>query len=99
MSDTNCPYCGAEIEINHDDGEGYDEDKIHQQECHECEKTFTFTTMIHFTYSPEKAACLNGGEHQYRLTMTHPPQFAKLRCVACGDEKEPSPVEKAKVGR
>ena len=24
-SDVECPYCGAEQEINHDDGYGYDE--------------------------------------------------------------------------
>ena len=27
MYDVECPYCGAEIEINHDDGYGYEEDE------------------------------------------------------------------------
>jgi len=31
----NCPYCGAEQEICHDDGYGYEEDVLHQQECSE----------------------------------------------------------------
>ena len=38
--DVYCPYCGAEQEINHDDGYGYEEDRRYQQQCGECEKTF-----------------------------------------------------------
>ena len=51
MSDCKCPYCGNDVEICHYDGYGYAEDEMHQQECPHCEKTFAFTTMIHFTYS------------------------------------------------
>ncbi len=25
-----CPYCNEEIEINHDDGCGYQEDEVHE---------------------------------------------------------------------
>ena len=78
--DTECPYCGEDVEINHDDGYGYSEDETHQQECGWCGKTFTYTTMIHFSYSTRKADCLNGGEHDYRKTATYPPEFARLRC-------------------
>ena len=85
--DTNCPYCGADVEINHDDGYGYSEDDLHQQECGDCGKTFTYTTVIHFSYSPRKADCLNGGEHDYHKTATYPPEFARLRCKTCGDER------------
>ena len=85
--DTECPYCGEDVEINHDDGYGYSEDETHQQECGACGKTFTYTTMIHFSYSPSKADCLNGGEHDYRKTATYPPEFARLRCKMCDDEK------------
>ena len=28
-----CPYCGADVEINHDDGYGLEEDLIFKQEC------------------------------------------------------------------
>jgi len=31
MSDVECPYCGADVEINHDDGYGYTEDCLHEQ--------------------------------------------------------------------
>lgn len=85
--DTNCPYCGADVEINHDDGYGYSEDELHQQECGDCGKTFTYTTMINFRYRPRKADCLNGGEHDYRKTVTCPPEFARLRCKMCDDER------------
>ena len=86
MRDTECPYCGADVEINHDDGYGYDESDMHQQEC-ECGKTFAYFTAIHFTYRTYKADCLNGGEHDYRKTATYPPEFARLRCKMCGDER------------
>ena len=85
--DTECPYCGEDVQINHDDGYGYSEDETHQQECGACGKTFTYTTMIHFSYSTRKADCLNGGEHDYRKTATYPPEFARLRCKMCDDEK------------
>lgn len=84
--DTECPYCGEDVEINHDDGYGYSEDETHQQKCGKCGKTFTYTTMIHFSYSTRKADCLNGGEHDYRKTTTYPPEFARLRCKMCDDE-------------
>ena len=87
MSDLNCPYCNAEIEICHDDGFGYEEDIKHQQECYECEKTFTFTTSISFYYEPEKADCLNDGEHDYEVTRHFPERYRRLRCTMCDHEK------------
>ena len=56
--DTECPYCGEDVEINHDDGYGYSEDETHQQECGACGKTFTYTTMIHFSYRTRRASAL-----------------------------------------
>ena len=44
MSDTNCPYCDAEVEINHDDGYGYDEGETHQQTCRKCDTAITYMT-------------------------------------------------------
>ena len=48
--DCYCPYCGKGQEICHDDGYGYAEDKDYEQECADCEKTFLYTTSIHFHY-------------------------------------------------
>lgn len=87
MSDTQCPYCGADVTINHDDGYGYEEGGLHQQECSECEKTFTYSTTIHFSYSTGRADCLNGASHEYKKTRTIPERYARLRCAMCGDER------------
>lgn len=87
MTDVECPYCGAELDINHDDGYGYSESDIHQQQCGKCEKYFTYTTSISFYYDVEKADCLNDGEHEYKKIHTYPHEFSKLRCTICGEEK------------
>lgn len=96
MKDATCPYCGAAVKIDHDDGYGYEEGTMHQQEC-VCGKTFTYCTAIHFTYTTHQAECLNDGEHDYKKTATYPPEFARMRCRTCGDEKaifqEPVPPE------
>ncbi|NJM13054.1 MAG: hypothetical protein HC889_15385 [Synechococcaceae cyanobacterium SM1_2_3] len=86
-NEVECPYCGEVVAINHDDGAGYDETEIHRQECKHCLKIFTFTTAIFFHYYPERADCLNGADHHYEKTKTHPEQLARMRCMACGDEK------------
>lgn len=88
MSRIKCPYCGDDQKVNHDDGHGYAEDEIHSQECRNCEKTFGFTTAIHFTYSPRKVDCLNDGQHTYEKTKTYPPEFARLRCTQCDHETD-----------
>jgi hypothetical protein len=66
MSDINCPYCDAGLDICHDDGFGYDEDRRHEMECWKCRKNFVFTTSIHFYYEAEKADCLNGEPHKLK---------------------------------
>jgi hypothetical protein len=96
--DTNCPYCDAEIEINHDDGYGYEEDGRHEQECGECENTFTFTTSILYCYETEKAECLNGGDHKYKKTTTCPEEFSKMRCTMCDMEREMTDEERTSFG-
>ena len=97
MSDVNCPYCGEGQEINHDDGHGYEEDKFHEQECPECEKTFVFTTSIHYYYSANKADCLNNGEHKYKQTRTCPKRYTTMRCVDCGHRRNLTDIEMAKL--
>lgn len=89
MNDVKCPYCDEEQEINHDDGYGYEEDDVHQQECGECEKIFTFTTYIHFSYTTYKADCLNGGEHDWKPMIGAPVEYFKdkQRCQQCDEER------------
>ena len=97
MKDINCPYCGFEQDINHDDGYGYQEDQTFQQQCENCEKYFVYTTCILFSYDVEKADCLNGEEHLWKKTITVPVEFAKLRCQICGEEKCLDPFEEGKI--
>ena len=87
MSDTNCPYCGADIEICHDDGFGHEEGVLHEYKCPECDKGFVFETSIVFYYEAHKADCLNDGEHKYEETHTWPRKYTRLRCADCGDEQ------------
>lgn len=57
MSDLNCPKCGAGNEICHDDGQGYEEDVRHEQDCSSCGYTFEFTTSVMYYYT---AYCSDG---------------------------------------
>ena len=96
-SDTKCPYCGKEQEIDHDDGYGYEEDEIYMQECEACEKTFTFTTSIIFTYESYQADCQNGGEHNFKPTITSPLIATRMRCEMCGYERTPTDKEMLQI--
>lgn len=84
----NCPYCGAEVEINHDDGYGYDEDKTYEQECPHCEKIFCYNTCISFSYDLFEAPCKNGDPHKLKEIHGHPKEFFEYvrRCEYCGEE-------------
>jgi hypothetical protein len=93
MKDINCPYCNAEIDINHDDGHGYEENELHQQECNKCGKVFVFTTYISYSYTPYKAECLNGEPHDYKSTHTYPIEFTEMECTMCGERKNPTKEE------
>lgn len=81
-----CPYCDSKVEINHDDGYGYEEGELHEQQCDHCDKTFTYQTYISFSYSTYKADCLNGGDHEYKLRTSYPRRYSKMVCSACGHE-------------
>lgn len=65
MSKPECPYCGEEVEICHDDGFGKEEGVAHTHECEYCEKNFVFYTSTIIDYEVVQADCLNGGAHQW----------------------------------
>jgi hypothetical protein len=88
VSNVKCPYCGAEQEIDHDYGYGYEEDQKHEQECFSCEKRFVYTTAISFSYETRQAECLNGADHKYSNTNTYPVRYTKMRCEDCGHERK-----------
>lgn len=85
--DVVCPYCGAEQEICHDDGHGYEEGVFWEQQCGDCDKYFVFKTYLSFSYDAYKADCLNGKKHKYKLVVHSPKCWPKWkRCTTCGDE-------------
>ena len=96
--DINCPYCDAELEINHDDGVGYEQNVRHEMECDECEKSFVFTTEVSFSYEVEKADCLNDGKHDFKLIATAPKAFSKMGCQCCDERRELTEKERVDFG-
>ena len=88
MNDVRCPYCQEWQDINHDDGFGYEEDVLHEQECSKCEKIFTFYTYIIFSYESFKADCLNDGEHELEKVEGHHYHPDWVRCKTCEYENK-----------
>ncbi|NCB43647.1 MAG: hypothetical protein EOM59_13665 [Clostridia bacterium] len=89
-----CPYCGADQEIDHDDGYGYDENTIYRQECTCCERNFAYKATISISYEAFAAPCIDGdAEHNWKETNTFPRCYRKLRCSVCGEEKEIKGIE------
>ena len=87
MEDLECPYCGEGQTVNHDDGRGYKEDQYHQMTCSSCKNEFVFTTSIFFSYEPQKADCLNGSEHEYKLQKCSEPALSVMVCKMCGEAR------------
>ena len=94
MNDIECPYCEADLEINHDDGVGYSQDEVHQQRCSNCEKYFTYTTSISFSYDAQKADCLNDGKHNFELSHTIPRKYSQMICSTCDEKRQPTKEER-----
>lgn len=91
--DLECPYCEKELEICHDDGFGYEEGVKHKMQCDGCGKHFVFETSISFYYEPEKADCLNDGNHTWKATTTFPKEYTDMECTMCGERRRPTPEE------
>jgi len=77
MSEVKCPYCGEWQEINHDDGNGYDESIEHEQNCVGCSHWFKFTTSIMYCY---EVFCQNG-DHEMVQALDDSPDF--FTCEKC----------------
>lgn len=97
MADLECPYCGEELDVNHDDGYGYEEGIKHQMECKHCGKSFVFETSLIYYYEPSKADCLNGDEHDWKPSKTFPKECTKMICSQCGEERTPTFDEMTKI--
>lgn len=95
--DIECPYCGEGQDINHDDGYGYKEDYKHQQLCYDCNRTFVFTTSIHYYYEADKADCLQSGVHEFVPTKTFPREYTEMQCSMCDETRPCTPEELSDV--
>ena len=98
MNDMRCPYCDAEQEVCHDDGQGYEEDVRHEHQCSNCRKNFVFTTSISFYYEPTKADCLNGKPHELKMSTTYPREYSEMCCEYCDFRRKPTKDEFASAG-
>lgn len=97
MSDVKCPYCGEEQEINHDDGYGYEQGELHNQECGDCGKSFAFETCISIDHVAFQADCLNDGNHVFKPTKTFPKECSRMRCETCGEIRKCTEEEMAQI--
>lgn len=96
--DVKCPYCGADNEICHDDGQCYDEGVLHWQGCTACGKTYAYETSIDVSHEAFAAPCIDGdAEHSWEETDTIPRCFRRLRCSVCGEEKEIEGIGKERM--
>lgn len=91
--DLECPYCDAPFEVCHDDGHGHEEGRLHHDTCRACGKNFTFTTFISFDFEPQKADCLNDGEHVWKASRTWPAEHSIMRCQTCDETRKPTAEE------
>ena len=96
--DVECPYCGVWQEINHDDGYGFEEDVIYEQQCSDCDKYFVYTIGILYVYDANEADCLNGSDHDYKPTITYPKEYTRMRCTICDEEREMTDTERLEHG-
>jgi len=94
--DLECPYCGAELNINHEEGFGYEEDILHEMQCSECEKYFVFLTSVSYCYSSSKADCLNDDNHDWKPTHTSSKEYTRLKCSMCDEQRLPTEAERLK---
>lgn len=97
MGDMQCPYCGTDHEVCHDDGFGYEEGVAHHDECGQCGKRFIFYTSISFYYEPQEADCLNGAPHEFEPTFTVPVEHTRMACRMCDEVRTPTDEEMKSV--
>lgn len=97
MRDLECPYCGHEQDVCHDDGFGYAEDRRHEVRCEGCGKKYVFTTAVSFAYYPSEAECLNDGNHAWKAPNTVPRRYSRWQCQHCDATKPMTPEELARL--
>lgn len=81
MPDVFCPHCEEGTIVCTDDGHGCNEDEVYEEFCPHCEKRFALTPSWSVHYSAEKAPCMNGSPHNFRITET--PRYISKYCIWC----------------
>lgn len=89
MDTVTCPYCDEDVELNHDDGKHYDEDRSEETQCSSCDKYFMVSAFCLWTFEANKADCLNDGDHDWQKIRGWPVGHFenRRRCSVCGEEK------------
>jgi len=89
MNNVECPYCGEENEVSHDNGENYSEDETTETECSGCEKIFQIETSVIFDHRAIATPCLNDGNHHFEQVYGCPKEVfvGVTMCRICGERK------------
>ena len=89
MKEIECPYCEHDFDLNHDDGAYYDESDSRETECPKCEKSFMVHSYQSWSFTGEKADCLNGSPHTFEPQSGFPRELfhGRFMCKDCGEEE------------
>ena len=86
MNQAECPYCEKANEIDRDDW--FESNEIIEMQCQSCGLNFIATPIHTVTFSGSKAACLNGGEHDFTqwfcIKSDSISTVYARECLACG---------------
>jgi len=95
MSDVDCPYCGHEFRLCHDDGAHCQDDGREEEHCPGCSKIMMVRTVISYDHYTETAACLNTDDPSdedhnwgWEYVRGGDDYVKRFRCRNCGIAKE-----------
>lgn len=83
-----CPYCGADVDIESD--RELEDGALYSDTCGNCEKEFAFSAYVVYLVNTYKADCLNNGNHKFKATSTYPRVFTEMKCADCGETRKPT---------
>ena len=87
-----CPYCGQQFEPDLEYVDVFSEEKF-QQQCPHCENVVNLTPSVTIDFDVDKCAC-QLENHEWKLQTCFPQAFAKMECIHCGMEREPTEEER-----
>lgn len=78
-----CPYCN---ETFIEPAQHLKPDERSEMDCPVCKKNFAYSIVYEIVTTSYKAACLNGGEHEWEIQTCHP-EFMTQRVCPCGESE------------